>query len=72
MFITKAQTWSLAQRLGGQALVDLVVERTHTCYLGERGDRHPWGYGCGACPACALRAAGYAEFMADRDGAPRA
>jgi 7-cyano-7-deazaguanine synthase len=59
MWIDKAQTWALAERLGGQALVDLVIEHTHTCYLGDRTHRHAWGYGCGTCPACDLRAAGY-------------
>ena len=66
MFITKAQTWALTQSLGGDALNELIVEKTHTCYLGERGARHPWGYGCGQCPACQLRAAGYASFVASR------
>jgi 7-cyano-7-deazaguanine synthase len=59
MWIDKAQTWQLAKDLGGQALVDLIVEDTHTCYLGERGARQPWGHGCGTCPACALRKKGY-------------
>jgi 7-cyano-7-deazaguanine synthase len=64
MWIDKAHTWALASRLGGQALVDLIVEQTHTCYLGDRSQRHPWGYGCGTCPACALRARGFAQFAA--------
>ncbi|MFG1376510.1 7-cyano-7-deazaguanine synthase QueC [Xanthobacter autotrophicus] len=64
MWIDKAETWGLAERLGGTALVDLIVEDTHTCYLGERGTRHAWGYGCGACPACKLRADGFARFRA--------
>ncbi len=59
MWLSKAQTWALTQALGGQALIDLILEHTHTCYLGERGARHAWGHGCGACPACQLRAAGY-------------
>ncbi len=59
MWIDKAQTWQLANDLGGETLVDLVIEHTHTCYLGDREHRHPWGYGCGTCPACDLRAAGY-------------
>ncbi|GAB6124966.1 7-cyano-7-deazaguanine synthase QueC [Humidesulfovibrio idahonensis] len=63
MWRTKAETWSLARELGGQPLVDLILEHTHTCYQGERGERHPWGYGCGACPACELRAKGYAEYL---------
>ncbi|MHB2208614.1 7-cyano-7-deazaguanine synthase QueC [Methylobacterium sp. CM6257] len=64
MWLDKAQTWGLAEALGGQALVDLIVEESHTCYLGERGQRHPWGYGCGTCPACRLRADGYTRFTA--------
>ncbi|MBN4095470.1 MULTISPECIES: 7-cyano-7-deazaguanine synthase QueC [Methylobacterium] len=64
MWLDKAQTWELAESLGGRALVDLIVEESHTCYLGERGQRHPWGYGCGTCPACRLRADGYARFTA--------
>ena len=63
MFITKAQTWALTESLGGTALNELVIEHTHTCYLGERTQRHAWGYGCGTCPACELRAAGYAEYQ---------
>jgi 7-cyano-7-deazaguanine synthase len=64
MRLTKAQTWALAHRLGGDALVELIVEDSHTCYLGERGVRHDWGYGCGSCPACELRARGWAEWRA--------
>jgi 7-cyano-7-deazaguanine synthase len=71
MFLTKAQTWALSEQLGGPRLVELIIEGTHTCYLGERGTRHPWGYGCGECPACRLRAAGYAEYVGVRAGAPR-
>jgi len=63
MWIDKAATWRLAETLGSAALVDLIRRRTHTCYLGERGRLHDWGYGCGACPACELRARGYAEYM---------
>jgi len=66
MFLTKAQTWTLAEGLGGAALVELLVEHSHTCYLGERGQRHPWGYGCGHCPACALRASGHLAWLAGR------
>ena len=62
MWIDKADTWRLADSLGGKKLVDLIVEHTHTCYLGDRVHRHAWGYGCGACPACELRARGYAGF----------
>lgn len=64
MWLDKAATWKLAETLGGTDLVDLVVEETHTCYLGERGRRHAWGYGCGTCPACALRAQGFARYRA--------
>ncbi|AWN46049.1 7-cyano-7-deazaguanine synthase QueC [Methylobacterium terrae] len=65
MWIDKAETWRLARDLGGEALVDLIVRESHTCYLGERGALHPWGHGCGTCPACSLRAAGYARFRAE-------
>jgi 7-cyano-7-deazaguanine synthase len=64
MWLDKAQTWSLAGQLGGQPLVDLIRSGTHTCYLGQRGELHDWGYGCGTCPACALRARGYREYAA--------
>jgi 7-cyano-7-deazaguanine synthase len=66
MWRTKAETWALAQDLGGDDLVDLILEETHTCYKGERGIRHDWGYGCGQCPACELRAKGFAEWQASR------
>lgn len=62
MWIDKAETWRLAQELGGPALVDLIRTDTHTCYLGERGALHDWGHGCGTCPACELRARGYRQF----------
>jgi 7-cyano-7-deazaguanine synthase len=65
MWLSKAETWALAERLGGQAFVDLIIEETHTCYKGERGVRHDWGYGCGTCPACELRARGFAEWQAE-------
>ena len=79
MHVSKAQSWRLAERLGeaaggkagGAALVELVNEHSHTCYLGVRGARHDWGYGCGACPACVLRARGWAGYRgapAGRDG----
>jgi len=61
MWIDKAGTWALAEQLG---ILDLVVEHTHTCYLGDRSHRHPWGYGCGTCPACDLRMAGFARWHA--------
>lgn len=62
MWIDKAETFAMAQRLGGPALLDLVIEDTHTCYQGDRTHRHEWGYGCAACPACDLRARGWAKF----------
>lgn len=64
MWIDKAQTWALAHSLGGARLVDLVIEYSHTCYQGDREHRHDWGYGCGACPACDLRASGFAAWRA--------
>lgn len=64
MFMDKAQTWALCDQLGGKTLVDLIVEETHTCYLGSREHRHPWGYGCGGCPACVLRAKGWEQWRA--------
>ena len=64
MWLDKAATWMLALDLGGDAFVDLIVEGTHTCYLGDRTHRHDWGYGCGACPACELRARGYERYAA--------
>ena len=65
MWIDKAATWAMAETLGGQALVDLIIEHTHTCYLGDREHRHVWGYGCGQCPACELRARGFAAYARD-------
>lgn len=62
MYIDKAATWAMAERLGGTALVDLIIEQTHTCYLGDRTRRHDWGYGCGTCPACELRASGWTRW----------
>ncbi len=66
MWIDKAQTWQMAQDLGGEPLVELILEQTHTCYQGTRDVRHDWGYGCGICPACELRAKGWAKYMARR------
>jgi 7-cyano-7-deazaguanine synthase len=63
MWLDKAQSWKLAEELGGQALVELIRTDTHTCYLGERGTLHAWGHGCASCPACALRARGYQEYL---------
>jgi 7-cyano-7-deazaguanine synthase len=64
MRLTKAETWTLADELGGAALVDLIRKETHTCYRGDRTHRWAWGRGCGDCPACRLRAAGWAEYAA--------
>ena len=66
MRIDKAGTFAMAEDIGGQPLLELVVEDTHSCYLGDRAHRHPWGYGCGTCPACQLRAAGFAKFKEGR------
>ena len=66
MWIDKAATWAMAERLGGEPLVELVKQHTHTCYLGDRTRSHPWGVGCGECPACLLRAGGFARYEAER------
>ncbi|WP_165065179.1 7-cyano-7-deazaguanine synthase QueC [Desulfovibrio sp. ZJ200] len=66
MWRSKCNAWELAEELGGAALVEVILEESHTCYEGERGKRHDWGYGCGVCPACRLRAAGYAAYRAAR------
>lgn len=66
MWIDKADTFAMAETLGGAGLLELVVEDTHSCYLGDRSRRHAWGYGCGDCPACKLRAQGFAKFMSRR------
>ena len=65
MYIDKAETWALADKIGSQALVDLIVEESHTCYLGDRSKRHAWGYGCGSCPACELRAKGWEKWRGE-------
>jgi 7-cyano-7-deazaguanine synthase len=65
MWIDKAAAFAMGHEIGGAALVDLLVEETHTCYLGDRSRRHPWGYGCGTCPACRLRADGFAKWKAE-------
>ncbi|MEO0317534.1 MAG: 7-cyano-7-deazaguanine synthase QueC [Pseudomonadota bacterium] len=67
MWLDKAATWTLAEELGGMALVNLIRSDTHTCYLGERGTLHDWGRGCGHCPACELRAKGYRQYLAAKD-----
>jgi 7-cyano-7-deazaguanine synthase len=66
MWIDKAGTFALAQEIGGKPLLDLVIEHTHSCYRGDRAHRHDWGYGCGDCPACGLRAEGFARFIAEQ------
>ena len=71
MWIDKADTWAMAHEMGnksglaggGEMLVDMIIEHTHTCYMGDREHRHPWGYGCGECPACVLRARGYERYL---------
>ena len=65
MKLTKAQTWALAKTLGGDELVEIVRAMSHTCYRGERGELHPWGHGCGSCPACELRARGWEDWVAE-------
>jgi 7-cyano-7-deazaguanine synthase len=64
MWIGKAETFAMARDLGGMQLLDLIIEETHTCYLGDRTHRQAWGYGCGTCPACELRANGWTKFIA--------
>ncbi len=65
MYVDKAGTWALAEQLGGGALVDILIEHTHSCYLGNRETRHAWGYGCGTCPACDLRANGWTRWRGE-------
>jgi 7-cyano-7-deazaguanine synthase len=67
MWLSKGQTWQLADELGGAELVDLIRRETHTCYLGHRAPSHDWGVGCGSCPACELRAAGWAAWRSGHD-----
>jgi 7-cyano-7-deazaguanine synthase len=63
MWRDKRATWGLARDLGGVALVELIREESHSCYRGERGQRHHWGYGCGECPACDLRRKGWEAYV---------
>lgn len=70
MWIDKAETWQLARDLGGEALVELIVKDTHTCYRGDRSTMHPWGYGCAQCPACELRETGWRIFFNRRLNLP--
>ncbi|MCB2112637.1 MAG: 7-cyano-7-deazaguanine synthase QueC [Parvularculaceae bacterium] len=67
MHLTKAQSWILAESIGGAELVEIILELSHTCYRGERGERFDWGFGCNACPACELRAKGWSDFRAAKD-----
>jgi 7-cyano-7-deazaguanine synthase len=64
MWLDKAETWAMTERLGGEPLIELVVEHTHSCYFGDREHRHAWGYGCGMCPSCDLRGKGYETWLA--------
>ncbi len=64
MWLDKAQTWAMTETLGGEPLIELVIEHTHSCYLGDREHRHPWGWGCGLCPSCDLRRKGYDAWLA--------
>ncbi|TPK52998.1 MULTISPECIES: 7-cyano-7-deazaguanine synthase QueC [unclassified Mesorhizobium] len=65
MWLDKAETWRMANSLGGTALVDLILDKTHTCYNGNRTEQHVWGWGCGNCPSCELRANGYRQFSCE-------
>ena len=66
MWLDKAETWSLARELGGEPLIEILLDHTHTCYRNERGPRHDWGYGCGDCPACSLRKRGFENWRKQR------
>ena len=66
MWVDKAATFALAHELGGDALIEVLIEDTHSCYLGDRKTRHAWGFGCGECPACKLRAGGFSRWTATR------
>ncbi len=63
MWLDKAETWAMTERLGGETLIELVIEHTHSCYLGDREHRHAWGWGCGLCPSCDLRRKGYDAWL---------
>ena len=64
MWLDKAATWAMASDLGGDTLTGVIRDLTHTCYLGDRSHHHAWGFGCGACPACVLRARGWEQWQA--------
>ncbi len=66
MYVDKAGTWEMAQELGGEKLVSITIEHSHTCYVGDHTSKHDWGYGCGECPACELRANGYTQWASRR------
>jgi len=68
MSLSKAQSWALAEEIAGRTLVDLIVEHSHSCYRGDRTQRFDWGYGCGECPACKLRAKGWNSYAAGEAG----
>ena len=70
MFVDKAGAWEVAYELGGEALIEIILEQSHTCYIGERGARHSWGYGCGSCPACELRAKGWSDYTKSLEDKP--
>ena len=65
MWLDKEATWSLAESLGGDALIEIIKQDTHTCYMGDRSVQHDWGFGCGDCPACDLRSKGYKKFAGE-------
>ena len=65
MWLDKEATWSLAESLGGDALIEIIKQDTHTCYMGDRSVQHDWGFGCGDCPACGLRSKGYKKFAGE-------
>ena len=68
MFVDKAATWAMAKKIGGEPLVELVLEHSHSCYKGERATpRHAWGYGCDECPACELRSRGWSRYVAQKE-----
>ncbi len=70
MWRDKAATWAMAEALGGTPLVALIEEASHSCYRGDRSHRHPWGYGCGDCPACDLRRGGWERWQAAKPPPP--
>lgn len=69
MWINKAETWALAEEIGGEKLVTLINQESHTCYLADRNTIHPWGHGCGKCPACDLRRTGWEDYQAGKANA---